>query len=87
MIFPYEGNKNVLRSLILPGWGELSMSHNSRAKIFFASEILILGTHLLGSSFNNWYIDEYTGFGELHANANLDGKDYSFIINMSFYNS
>ena len=43
VIFPYEGNKNVLRSLILPGWGELSMSYNSRAKIFFASEILILG--------------------------------------------
>ena len=63
------------------------MNHSSRAKFFFTTEILIIGTHFLGKSFNSSYIDQYTGFAELHAGVDMDGRDYEFIIDMSNHDS
>ena len=85
--FLYPSGGNIIRSLAMPGWGELHMNENSRAKFFFTSEALILATHFLGSSFNKSYIDQYTGFAELHADIDMDGRDYDFIIDMSNYDS
>ena len=83
----YPSAVNMMKSFVLPGLGELSMKENSRAKLFFTSEILILSTHLLGKSFRDSYIDQYTGFAELHANVNMDNRGYDFIIDMSNHNS
>jgi hypothetical protein len=44
-------------------------------------------TYLLGKSFNGWYVDQYTAYGALYADADMGGKDYSFIVNMSNYDS
>ena len=85
--FSYASGGNVLRSLLIPGWGESKMNHSSRAKFFFTTEILIIGTHFLGKSFNSSYIDQYTGFAELHAGVDMDGRDYEFIIDMSNHDS
>jgi len=83
----FASSGNIFRSLLLPGWGEMKMNYNKRAKIFFTSEIIILGTHFLGKSFNKSYIDQYTGFAELHAGVDMDERDYEFIIDMSNHNS
>ena len=85
LLYPSTGN--MLRSLAVPGWGELNMDNHSRAKFFFTSEALILTTYFLGSSFNKSYIDQYTGFAELHAGVDMDGREYDFIIDMSNHNS
>ena len=85
--FLYPSGGDIIRSLVMPGWGELHMNEDSRAKFFFTSEALILATHFLGSSFNKSYIDQYTGFAELHADIDMDGRDYDFIIDMSNYDS
>ena len=81
------GASNAIKSMLIPGLGEKSLGYNSRAKIFMCSEIAILGTYLLGRSVNNYYIDNYSGFAELYAGANMDNKSYSFVIDMSNYNS
>ena len=85
--FLHPSGGDIIRSLAMPGWGELHMNESSRAKIFFTSEALILATHFLGSSFNKSYIDQYTGFAELHADIDMDDRDYDFIIDMSNYDS
>ena len=85
--FLHPSGGDIIRSLVMPGWGELHMNEDSRAKFFFTSEALILATHFLGSSFNKSYIDQYTGFAELHADIDMDGRDYDFIIDMSNYDS
>ena len=77
----------LMRSLILPGWGELKMEENKRAKIFMGTDLAVIATYFLGKSFNGWYIDKYTAYGTLHANANMSGKNYAFIVNMSNYDS
>ena len=48
---------------------------------------MILGTYFFGSSFNDWYINQYKGYAELHADVDMDGKDYAFIVNMSKHDS
>lgn len=85
LLYPSKGN--MLKSLVLPGLGELSMNENSRAKLFFTSEFLILTTHFLGKNFSQSYIDQYTGFAELHANIDMNNRGYDFIIDMSNYDS
>ena len=58
-----------------------------RAKIFMSTDLAIIASYFLGKSFNRWYIDRYTAFGVLHAGADMNGKDYAYIVNMSNFDS
>ena len=77
----------VMRSMIFPGWGELKMEESKRATIFMATDLSIIATFLLGKSFNRWYVDKYLAYGTLYAGADMNGKDYAYIVNMSNYDS
>ena len=87
LIQSLSANGNLVRSIILPGWGELKMEETKRSRILMVSDLSIFVTYLLGKSFNVSYIDHYKAYGTLYANADMQGKDYSFIVNMSNYNS
>ncbi len=87
MLQGLSASGEFMRSLVLPGWGELKMQEKKRAKIFMATDLAIISTYLLGKSFNRWYIDRYTAYGTLHADADMNGKNYAFIVNMSNYDS
>ena len=63
------------------GFDVVGIDNNSRAKFFFTSEVLILATHFLGSSFNKSYIDQYTGFAELHADIDMEKTIWEQITN------
>ena len=54
-----SANSNLVRSLILPGWGELKMEENKRSRILMATDLSIFVTYFLGKSFNASYIDGY----------------------------
>ena len=77
----------ILKSMILPGWGEKAIGEEARSKIFMYTDMAIIFTHIMGKSFERWYVDEYSGYAELYADADMNGKDYSFVLNMSSYNS
>lgn len=81
------GQGALMKSMILPGWGEKSMGKDSRAKIFMYTDLAIAFTHIMGKSFERWYVDEYSGYAELYANADMQGKDYSFTLNVSSYDT
>ena len=81
------GQGDLVKSIILPGWGEKSMGKDSRAKLFMYTDLAIVFTHIMGKSFERWYIDEYSGYAELYANADMQGKDYSFALNISSYDT
>ena len=87
MLQGLSASGEFMRSLILPGWGELKMQEKKRAKIFMATDLAVISTYFLGKSFNRWYIDRYTAYGALHADADMNGKNYAFIVNMSNYDS
>jgi len=87
MIQGLDARGEIMRSLVLPGWGEHKMQKDKRAKIFMATDLAVIATYFLGKSFNRWYIDRYTGYGTLYAGADMSGKNYGFIVNMSNYDS
>ena len=79
--------KSKLQSLILPGLGELNMGHEKRARSFFIREAAIWLIYIVGKQASNWYESDYRAFAELHADINMDGKDYIFAVNMGNFNN
>ena len=63
---------NAFKSLVVPGWGEMSISNDNRGKNFLILEactwLSFLGSHYS----NNWYTNNYMSFGSHHANIDLD---------------
>ena len=87
MVTQISAKGELMRSLVFPGWGEIKMEETKRAKMFMATDLSIIATYLLGKSFNRWYIDKYLAYGTIHAGADMNGKEYAYIVNMSNYDS
>jgi len=79
--------KSKLQSLILPGMGELTMGHEKRARSFFIREAAIWLVYIGGKHASNWYETDYKAFAELHADVDMDGKNYIFAVNIGHYNN
>ena len=78
---------NKLQSLILPGLGEFKMGHEKRARSFFIREAALWLICIGGKEISNWYESDYKAYAELHADVNMEGKDYLFAVNMGHYDS
>ena len=78
---------NKLQSLILPGLGEFKMGHEKRARSFFIREAALWLICIGGKEVSNWYESDYKAYAELHADINMEGKDYLFAVNMGHYDS
>ena len=79
--------KSKLQSLIIPGLGELNMGYDQRARSFFVREAALWLICFGGIKVSNWHESDFRAFAELHADANMDGKDYIYSVNMGHFNS
>ena len=71
-----------IKSLILPGWGELSEGNKKRAKIFlYAESILVISAYSF-NSLSNIYESDYIAYARTHANVNLGNGDYMFALDV-----
>ena len=83
-----NGNaKTKLQSLLLPGWGQHSLGESKRATNYFIREAAIWLIFVGSKKSADWYESDYTAFAELHANVDMEGKDYLFAVNMGHYES
>lgn len=78
---------NKMKSLALPGLGQYAMGHNERAKSYFIREAALWIICIGGKKFSSWRESDYKAFAELHANVNMDDKDYIFAVNLGHYDS
>ena len=82
---------NAVKSLALPGWGELEISQNKRARNFLILEACSWLSFLGSYYSNNWYNENYTSFGNHHAGIDLNSinsDDLSLlIVHMSQYDN
>ena len=78
---------NKFKSVVLPGLGEYSMGHEKKARSFFIREVGLWIVCLGSKKLANWYEDDYTAFAELHANVDMSGKEYLYIVNIGHYDS
>ena len=84
-------DRNAIKSLAIPGWGEKSLNYEERSKLFFIAEASLWISFLGSNHLNNSYIDNYMSFGSYHAEIDLNAiDDYELsllIVHMSQYDS
>ncbi len=77
----------VLKSLILPGWGEYSLGYKQRGRIMVLSESVIFFS-ILGSYFYaNKFEQNYKAYASEHANVTTIGKNRQYWIDIGNYSS
>ena len=77
----------VVKSLVLPGWGEYSLDYQIRGRIFVLSETVLL-LAILGSYFVAQRQEtEYKAYAAEHAGIDPIGKDRQFWVDIGNYSS
>lgn len=84
-IFP--ASRDILKSAVFPGWGQLSIEQPDRAKSFFIRESAILLTFFGSRYVKEWYEDDYKAFARAHANVNTANKSYQYYVDLGNYMS
>ena len=79
--------KTKLQSLVLPGWGEQTLGESKRAQNFFIREAAFWLIYIGVKKTSDWYESDYTAFAELHADVDMEGKNYLFSVNLGHYDS
>ena len=79
--------KTKLQSLVLPGWGEHTLGETKRAQRFFIREAAFWLIYIGVKKTSDWYESDYTAFAELHADVDMEGKNYLFSVNLGHYDS
>ena len=75
----------VIKSLIVPGWGEYTLGYEKRAKIMALTESFIF-ISILGSYSNaNRTEINYQAYAAQHAGVNIAGKNRQFWIDIGNY--
>ncbi len=71
-----------IKSLILPGWGELALEKEVRGKSFLYTEAALIISAYSFYNLSNSYKSDYTAYAMEHANVNLDNQDYMFALDV-----
>ena len=74
------------KSLLLPGWGELSLDQKSRGQKLLAADILLWLTVLNGKNLSKNYESDYRAFASEHAGVDWSHVDYLFSVDIGYYN-
>ena len=78
---------SLFRSMLVPGWGESRLGEQKRAKVLLMSELAIWTSFFMGRSLSGSFIDEYEALAVLNAGADIRGKEYGYILNLSNYDT
>ena len=71
-----------LKSLILPGWGELSINKQERGKYFFYAESMLILSAYSFNKLSDSYKSDYTAYAIQHANVDISNQDYMFALDI-----
>lgn len=77
----------MVKSAILPGWGEASMQNSKRARIFRLTEITMLTACISSYTFSGIKAKNYESYAVEHAGINSMGKDHKYWVDMGNYSS
>ena len=77
----------ILKSVILPGWGELALENKKKSNQFFIQEATICLTYLGLNHIASSYESDYKAFATLHAGVNMMDKPYQYSVDIGDYNT
>ena len=76
-----------LKSLIVPGWGEISKGHIDKGKMFIYADATLWISMIGSSKASDWYYDDQRAFAIQHAGVDIADKDAIYGIHVGQYNS
>jgi hypothetical protein len=71
-----------MRSLLIPGWGQLRGGAKPAARNFLAAEVLLWSGFAALEVYGGWLKNDYKLFSANHAGAQIFGKDDQFFVEM-----
>ena len=75
----------LLKSAVLPGWGERSLNYVERSHYFNASEIALWVTYFAFYWYGNAVTADMEAYAATHAGVNPDGKDQYYFTDIGNY--
>jgi len=75
----------VVRSAILPGWGETTLGNTKRAKIFTLTEVTLWTACLGVYTFSYHQALVYESFASEHAGVDVNGKNHKYWVDIGNY--
>ncbi len=76
----------VVKSLIIPGWGEASLGHQKSSRLFINSEVLLFVSCLSAYKIGEIRKNEYIAFANKYAGAK-NISDHRYWVDIGNYNS
>jgi hypothetical protein len=84
---PISRGGALLRSLVIPGWGESYLGYKKTGQAFFWTDMAIwtavAGLHFYGK----WREDQFISYGATHAGAYMSGKSDKYYADIGNYNN
>lgn len=77
----------MLRSLIIPGWGESYLGYHNTARWFFWADVAIWASVVGFETYSKWKEDQFIAFASTHSGAQMDGKTDTFYADIGNYDS
>lgn len=77
----------VIKSIIIPGWGELESGNKKRANQFFLQEAGIWLSFLGMKSASAWYEADFRAYASLHADVDMSNKSLQYATDIGDYNN
>ena len=76
----------IVKSIIIPGWGEASLGHQKSSRFFIHSEAILLVSCLSAYKIGDIKQNEYIAFANEHAGAK-NISDHRYWVDIGNYNS
>ena len=84
-----DNSKSVIKaglySFMIPGWGQYYNHRMTKARIFFAAEILTWVSYFSLRAYGSWRNDDMIRFANSQAGADIEDKDEIFTGQMDLY--
>ena len=84
MAKPFELNP-VLKSSLIPGWGEAVLENNKRARLFYSIELSLWTACLATYTASFHQMLQYQSFAVEHAGVDADNKDHKYWVDIGNY--
>ena len=81
---PFELNP-VLKSSLIPGWGEAVLENNKRARLFSSIELSLWTACLATYTASYHQMLQYQSFAVEHAGVDADNKDHKYWVDIGNY--
>ncbi|MBT6870769.1 MAG: hypothetical protein HOA66_04870 [Candidatus Marinimicrobia bacterium] len=85
LMFSMAFSGSRTKSLVFPGWGELSLNESSRGQKLIAADIILWLTVFNGKNLSKNYESDYRAFASEHAGVNWNHTDYLFAVDIGYY--